>query len=64
VRREEWIGNPAGGTVKSCDVSTGACSTVVSGLTLPGAITFDKWGDAWLLESNIAAPKVYRLALP
>lgn len=59
-----FLGNPAGGTVKSCDVSTGSCTTAVSGLTLPGAITFDKWGDAWLLESNIAAPMVYRLALP
>jgi hypothetical protein len=59
-----FLGNPVGGTVKRCDVASGWCTTVVSGLTLPGAITFDKWGDAWLLENNIVAPTVYRLALP
>jgi len=59
-----FLGNPAGGSVKSCDVASGSCTTVVSGLTLPGAITFDKSGDAWLLESNIVAPTVHRLTLP
>lgn len=57
------IGSPGGGTVKACDVGSGSCSTVASGLTLPGAITFDKQGSLWLLESNIIAPTV-RMLMP
>lgn len=58
------IGNPAGGTIKACDVGTGDCDVVADGLSFPGAITFDKWGDLWLLESNIIAPVVRRVDLP
>lgn len=56
--------NPFDGTVKRCDVQTGQCITVADELPLPSAITFDKSGAAWLLESNIVAPTVRRLALP
>lgn len=52
------IGAGAGGSVKACDVSTGGCATLADGLELPGAITFDKRGTLWLLESNIVAPTV------
>lgn len=58
------VGNPAGGTINACDVGTGACNVVAGGLTLPGAISFDKWGDLWLLENNLAAPVVRRVDLP
>lgn len=52
----------AGGRIDRCDVGTGSCELgVVSDLTLPGAITFDKAGDLWLLESNITAPEVRKL---
>ena len=54
-------GNPAGGAVKSCSVNTGACSLVEGELELPGAITFDRWGNLWLLESNIIAPRIRRV---
>jgi hypothetical protein len=48
---------PAGGTLSRCDLAedqtNSDCEVVDSDLTLPGAITFDKWGDLWLLENNI-----------
>lgn len=57
------LGAPAGGTINACDVGTGACSVVEGGLTLPSAITFDKWGDLWLLENNLGAPTVRQVEL-
>lgn len=56
-------GDAAGGTIKSCDVDTGECDLVEDGLVLPGAITFDKWGNLWVLENGIFAPTV-RAVLP
>lgn len=56
------VGGPiAGGTVNRCDPSTGSCEVVASGLTLPSAITLDKWGGLWLLENNVIAPTVRRI---
>lgn len=51
----------AGGAIQRCDVDAGTCQTFATGLTLPSAITFDKWGHAWLLEGNITSPTVRRL---
>lgn len=45
--------NPAGGTLKRCNPDNGTCETVEgdnSFLLYPGAITFDKWNNLWLLE--------------
>ncbi len=57
------LGAPADGTINACDVDTGDCSVVEGGLTLPSAITFDKWGDLWLLENNLAVPTVHQVEL-
>ncbi|MGH2446066.1 MAG: ScyD/ScyE family protein [Candidatus Limnocylindria bacterium] len=54
------LGTPAGGTVQRCDVSTGACAPIATGLALPGAITFDGEGNLWVLE-NVFAPMVRML---
>jgi hypothetical protein len=54
-------GLAAGGSVKACDTDTGACTVVHDDLEFPSAITFDKWGDLWLLEKNFFAPTVRRL---
>lgn len=56
-------GNAAGGRIKKCDVEAGTCETVVEDLVLPGAITFDKWSNLWVVESNILAPTVHRVEL-
>jgi len=61
------VGTPEGGTVNKCDVGNGTCEVAtlggeeLSGLTFPTALTFDKRGDAWLLENNLAAPTVRKL---
>ncbi len=53
------LGNAAGGTIRSCAVTTGEatdagdCAIIAGGLTLPGAITFDKWDNLWVLENNL-----------
>jgi len=55
--------SPAGGTLKRCNPDNGTCETVErdsSFLLYPGAITFDKWDNLWLLESNIANPAIVR----
>jgi len=54
----------AGGTVKKCDVETGSCEIIEGGdgtLFLPGAITFDKWDNLWLLD-NVFAPTVRQIS--
>ena len=53
----------AGGTVKKCDVNTDSCEIIEGGdgsLFLPGAITFDKWDNLWLLD-NVFAPTVRQI---
>lgn len=53
----------AGGRVKRCDVSENTCETIAGedgSLLLPGAITFDKNDNLWLLE-NVFAPAVRRI---
>lgn len=58
---------PEGGTVNRCDVDGGTCEVAtiggeeMSGLTFPAALAFDRSGDAWLLENNLAAPTVRKL---
>jgi hypothetical protein len=40
----------AGGTVNECDVGTGACTVLASGLSLPTAVTVDGDGTVWVAE--------------
>lgn len=53
-----------GGTLKRFDPATGSSSTLYSGLPLPSAIAFDKWGDLWILENNLTGPTVRNVNLP
>ncbi len=55
-----------GGTVKKCDINNDTCGEddiIYDGedadtpLLMPGAITFDKWDNLWLLD-NVFAPTV------
>jgi hypothetical protein len=47
-----------GGTLNQCDVESGDCTVIETGLELPGAIAFDKRGTLWLLESNVITPEI------
>ncbi len=47
-----------GGAIHACDIATGDCDEVPGEFNLPSAITFDKWGNLWLLEGNITSPTV------
>lgn len=58
------LGDPAGGTINRCDVASGTCTVVAGGLAFPGAITFDKDGQLWLLENGVIAPTVRTVSLP
>ncbi|MFO7845744.1 MAG: ScyD/ScyE family protein [Balneolaceae bacterium] len=49
------------GTVKKCDVSTGNCEVLEDNLVLPGAITFDKWDNLWLVD-NVFAPTIRQVS--
>jgi hypothetical protein len=59
-----FLGDPAGGVIRRCDVDSGTCVVAADGLTLPGALTFDRAGHAWVLENGPIAAVVRRIALP
>lgn len=70
--RNSWVAItpliPAdGGTILECDLDEDEvrddCDVVDDELEFPSAITFDKWGNLWLLEKNIFAPTVRMLDL-
>lgn len=59
------LGNGSGGRLSSCDVSSGAlaasdCAIVEEDLGAPGAITFDKWANLWIVEADDAGMQVVR----
>lgn len=56
------LDSAAGGTINRCDVESGQCTAVAEGLTLPGAIAFDKKGTLWVLENNIGSPTVHTVS--
>lgn len=50
-----------GGRVKACDVSTGVCTVIASGLALPSALAVDASGGVWVAEnSSIPGPASVR----
>lgn len=50
-----------GGRVKACQVNTGLCTVVASGLSLPSAIAIDAAGGLWVAEnSSIPGPATVR----
>lgn len=55
---------PEGGTLKRYNPDTGNHSTLYTGLPLPSAIAFDKWGSLWILENNLIGPTVRKVDLP
>lgn len=42
----------AGGTVNRCNVETGACVEIATGLSLPTAVTVDNDGTVWIVEHS------------
>lgn len=42
----------AGGSVKACNVGTGACSVVATGLSLPTAVTIARDGRVWVAQNS------------
>jgi hypothetical protein len=52
--------DPQLGKLKRCDVGEGTCEVVEDNLLFPGAITFDKGDNLWLLD-NVFAPTVRRV---
>lgn len=57
-------GAGVGGSLLRCDPGSGSCETVEEGLAFPGAITFDKAGELWVLLDGTGSPRVERLSLP
>lgn len=57
------FGGAVGGTVNSCRVKTGSCSTIASGLTMPIAVTEDRRGQLFGLVNALipGAASVIRL---
>lgn len=43
----EIFGNVTGGGVQACDVTSGSCESIISGVPFHTAITFDKEGTLW-----------------
>jgi hypothetical protein len=58
-------GVAAGGTIKRCDVDTGDCTLIEDADVTLGAITFDRWGQMWVLENTTPEmATVRRVELP
>lgn len=60
IDEDSWIvvepffpGEPAGGTINACDVSTLSCSVVASGIPIHTAITFGKDGTLWATRNAL-----------
>jgi hypothetical protein len=54
----------AGGTVNACKTTTGSCTVVAGGLSLPTAVAVGRDGRVWVVEHNpmlFAAAQVHRL---
>lgn len=65
------FGNAAGGSIFACPVRDANaplhrddCEVIAAGLTLPGAITFDKTGHLWVVENHLGAPSIHPVAMP
>jgi len=55
--RNGWFAATAGeaavgGTIERCDVDTGDCTLTEDADVTLGAITFDRWGQMWVLENT------------
>lgn len=63
--RSGWLGTfvpdlgipLTGGTLKRCDIGTGECQLLEEDIAVPGAVTFDRWANLWLLD-NVFAPTI------
>lgn len=52
------VGAGEGGAVHRCDVVTGTCTVAADGLPMPNALTYDRDGQAWLLDQILFDPRV------
>lgn len=50
VQQNGFAATAAGGTVNRCDVGTGSCAAIATGLSLPTAVTVDRNGTVWIAE--------------
>ena len=49
----EIFQSPTGGTINSCDLATGDCTEVATGIPILTAITFDDEGNLWATQNSL-----------
>jgi hypothetical protein len=49
----EIFGIVEGGTINACDIGTGSCNEVATGIPIPTAITFGKDGALWHTQNAL-----------
>ncbi|HSM04116.1 MAG TPA: ScyD/ScyE family protein [Longimicrobiales bacterium] len=54
-------GGATHGTLSRCDPGSGVCEVVTEELFLPGALTFDKWGGLWVVNSSLFATEIVKI---
>jgi hypothetical protein len=57
------FGAGEGGAIHRCDVTAGICTLAADGLNAPNALTFDRAGQAWVVEQVLVDPRVRTLDL-
>lgn len=48
----------AGGTIDACDLATGVCEEVATGIPALSSIAFDSDGDLWAVQNVLTTPEV------
>lgn len=58
------VGNMAGGTINACDIATGACTEVATGIPIPTALTFRRDGTLWHTQNALIPGLADVVSLP
>jgi hypothetical protein len=57
----EIFGTPAGGTLNACDLGSGVCTEVATGVPEHTSVAFDKAGTAWVTINALSGAEVVPL---
>ncbi|MGD8427326.1 MAG: ScyD/ScyE family protein, partial [Balneolaceae bacterium] len=60
----EELGGGVGGTINKCDLETGTCTEVATGIPILTAITFDKDGALWATKNALIPGSAEVIKIP
>jgi hypothetical protein len=60
----EVLGGGSGGTINACDVNTGVCTEVATGIPMLTAIAFDHDGNLWATQNSLVPGSAMVVPIP